>query len=840
MKRKLTWWGAVGLAGMICFAALGQGSKADYDRALSLAQRTEGTVFRSKVKPVWLPGGTRFWYRVETGPGREEYVWVDAVTGERRLAFDAARLAKALSTALGKEVAADSLGLSTLEFVEDGAAMVFTAGGRGWRYRLADGDLSSVARAEAEMRSKSTSKLTRGSTRTGAETEIVFVNQTKADAELYWLDASAERRGYGRLRPGQERRHHTYEGHVWLLTDTQGTVLGVFEAGFEPGRAVVRADAGAAPKSEPDKVVAPSIPGISPDGKWVASIENHNVVMKPSAGGDKVRLSEDGTSEDPYETPVSWSPDSRRVVVIQRRQAQKHPVHIVQSSPTGQLQPKLITHDYLKPGDQIAHPRPRLFDVASGKRIEISEALFENPWELSELQWQPDSAAFSFLYNQRGHRVLRMISVDAGTGATRTVVEEVSKTFVDYAHKFHLTRLDRTGEILWMSERSGWNHLWLVDVGLGRIKNPVTHGDWVVRKVEHVDSEKRQVWFMAGGIRPGQDPYQLQLGRVNFDGTGLVVLTEGDGSHTVEFSPDRRWFLDTWSRPDAPPVIELRRAEDGKQVCVLERADWSRLLESGWTVPERIEGVARDGKTPIYGILVKPSNFDSGRKYPVVEEVYAGPQGAFVPKQFGRLVRHHAMAELGFVVVQIDGMGTSYRSKAFHDVSAGNLADAGFEDRKGWIRAAARTRPWMDLSRVGIYGGSAGGQNAMRALLDHGDFYSVAVADCGCHDNRMDKIWWNELWLGWPVGEAYVKSSNVEDAAKLTGHLMLVVGELDSNVDPASTMQVVNALQKADKDYELVVVTGADHGAAETPYGSRRRMDFLVRHLHGREPRWVR
>jgi dipeptidyl aminopeptidase/acylaminoacyl peptidase len=288
---------------------------------------------------------------------------------------------------------------------------------------------------------------------------------------------------------------------------------------------------------------------------------------------------------------------------------------------------------------------------------------------------------------------------------------------------------------------------------------------------------------------------------------------------------------------DLPPVTELRRSEDGRLVVELERADWSALLSAGWTVPERLVAKGRDGETDIYGLLIKPSNFDPARRYPVIEEIYAGPHGAHVPKEFNRLMRQHALAELGSIVVQMDGMGTNHRGKKFHDVCWKNLADAGFPDRIAWLQAAARTRAWMDLSRVGIYGGSAGGQNALRGLLDHGDFYHVGVADCGCHDNRMDKIWWNEAWLGWPVDEGYVRSSNVADAHKLEGKLLLIVGELDTNVDPASTMQVADALIKADKDFELLVMTSTNHGAAETPYASRRRMDFFVRHLLGVEPR---
>ncbi|MFG0316655.1 MAG: S9 family peptidase, partial [Planctomycetota bacterium JB042] len=245
-----------------------------------------------------------------------------------------------------------------------------------------------------------------------------------------------------------------------------------------------------------------------------------------------------------------------------------------------------------------------------------------------------------------------------------------------------------------------------------------------------------------------------------------------------------------------------------------------------------------DGKTDIWGVIHRPSNHDPSRKYPVVEQIYAGPHGHHVPKRFSPWHGAQSIAELGFVVVQIDGMGTNGRSKAFHDVAWKNLGDAGFPDRIAWIRAAAEHDPSMDLTRVGIFGGSAGGQNALRGLLMHPDFYEVGVADCGCHDNRMDKIWWNEAWMGYPIGPHYEEQSNVTQAHRLQGKLLLIVGELDRNVDPASTMQVVDALIDADKDFDLLVMPGVGHGAAETPYGSRRRADFLVRHLLGVKPRW--
>jgi dipeptidyl aminopeptidase/acylaminoacyl peptidase len=256
-------------------------------------------------------------------------------------------------------------------------------------------------------------------------------------------------------------------------------------------------------------------------------------------------------------------------------------------------------------------------------------------------------------------------------------------------------------------------------------------------------------------------------------------------------------------------------------------------LETGWTLPERFVAKGRDGATDIHGVLVKPPRMDPQKRYPVLEEVYAGPHGAFAAKRFHLLARQHLLAELGFVVVQSDGMGTNHRGKAFHDLAWKNLRDAGFPDRIAWIRAAAASRAWMDLTRIGIYGGSAGGQNAMRALLEHSDFYRAAVADCGCHDNRMDKIWWNEQWMGWPVDDSYTRSSNVADAARLQGALMLTVGELDQNVDPASTLQVVHALVAANKDFELLVLPGTGHGAGETAYAVKRRMQFFQRHLGG-------
>jgi dipeptidyl aminopeptidase/acylaminoacyl peptidase len=761
-----------------------------YSRAQSLAGRTEGKVFRDAVVPCWLPDGNHFWYRIATGPDAFEYVMVDAETG-----------------AVKRASSAEKIGISETN-------------------RLSTSTPNSGA--------------PRRSTHTGGETTVRFQNATEAVVDLFWVDEAGGRKPYGRIRPGQTVEQHTYVGHVWLVTDSPGSPLGFFEA--TPDVLNVTIDGkpekpdGARPRK--NRRAGNAQPGEKP---YSVKFENDNAVLI-AATGKSIAITTDGTRTTPYRGPVEWSPDGKHGVFLSVQEVPRRIVTVVESSPRDQLQPKVQTYDYFKPGDTLPQVRPVLLSIAdagggavtAGVRI-VTDNLFTNNFTpdstLGNLRWSPRGDEFFFDYNQRGHQLYRILAVNATNGAVRTVVEERSKTFVDYETKTWREWLVDSGELIWMSERDGRAHLWLYDVAAGAVKNQITRGDWIVREVLKVDAAKRQVWFLASGMRVVANPYHRQLCRVNFDGGGFVQLTQGDGDNSVKFSPGEKYFIARYSRVDLPTVTELRRSDDGKLVCELEHADASRLVQSGWTMPERFVAKGRDGRTDIYGVIIKPSNFDPHKKYPVVEEVYAGPHDSFAPLKFGRYLRQHLIAELGFIVVQADGMGTDNRGKAFHDVCWKNLKDAGFPDRIAWIKAAAATRPWMDLSRVGIYGGSAGGQSAMRAVLDHHDFYRAAVADCGCHDNRMDKIWWNEQWLGWPVDEIYARSSNVDDAHKLQGKLLLLVGELDRNVDPASTMQVVNALEKAGKHFEMLVLTGTGHGSAETPYGSKRRAEFLVRNL---------
>ena len=573
----------------------------------------------------------------------------------------------------------------------------------------------------------------------------------------------------------------------------------------------------------------------SPDKKWAAFIKNYNVYIRSKIDNKEYQLSSDGGTGEYYSSYFFWSPDSRRVVTARVRPAEKHMIYYIESSPEDQLQPRHYAYEYQKPGDAIPQKYPQLFDIVTRKQIHVADNELPDQYSIEDIKWSKDSKYFTFEYNRRGHQLYQVIRVDANSGEYKVIINETSSTFIDYTGKMFRHDLEESGEIIWASERDGWNHLYLYDAENGIVKNQITKGNWVIRGVVWVNEKDRQLTFQASGIEPG-DPYYINYYRINLDGSGLKKLTDGDGNHAAFFSPDKKYFIDTWSRVDSPPVTVLRKSDDGTKIMDIEKADISKLLETGIRLPEPFVAKGRDGTTDIYGIIIKPSNFDPSKKYPVIENIYAGPHSSFVPKSFmDKTISMHQLAELGFIVVQIDGMGTSNRSKAFHDVCWKNIKDAGFPDRILWLKAAAQKYSWIDISKVGIYGTSAGGQNAAGAVLFHPEFYKVAVAACGCHDNRMDKMWWNEQFMGWPIGKQYSESSNVDNAWRLKGKLLLINGEMDNNVDPSSTAQFVNALIKANKEFEYVLIPGAKHTNGGT-YGERKRRDFFVKYLLGAEP----
>lgn len=576
-------------------------------------------------------------------------------------------------------------------------------------------------------------------------------------------------------------------------------------------------------------------PVTSPDGKYEAYIKNDNIFVRDKANGRERQLSQDGTLSNYYSSYIQWSPDSRKVLSCRIRPVQKRYVYYVESSPRDQLQPKLHQQEYAKPGDELPFKVPCIFHVETGQRCIPETSLFAHQYSLSYLRWDADSKSVTFEYNERGHKTYRVLELSAEDGKVRTLIEEKEEKYVNYP-LIYRNYLQDGKHILWTSERDNYNHLYLYDRTTGRPVRQITKGRWYVRGVQHVDEQNQWIYFSANGMNPKEDPYLIHYYRIGFDGKNLVELTPDEGMHQAWFSSDYRYLVDVYSKVDTPPVAVLRDARTGRQIMPLERADISRLEANGWRAPEVFSAKGRDGKTDIWGVIYRPTNFDPSRKYPVVEYIYSGPGGQHVPKSFSSYNWWMtSLAELGFIVVQVDGMSTSFRSKEFEEVCYKNLKDAGLPDHMAWLQEAARRYPYMDLERVGIFGSSAGGQEAMSAVLFHPEFYKAAYSACGCHDNRMDKIWWNELWMGYPVDSSYIESSNVEQAHRLERPLMLVVGEMDDNVDPASTMQVVNALIKANKDFELVVVPGAGHTMGDN-FGEHKRYDFFVRHLMGVEP----
>ena len=581
-------------------------------------------------------------------------------------------------------------------------------------------------------------------------------------------------------------------------------------------------------------------PVVSPDGKQDAFVEEYNVVIHNTDEpySNTRRLTQDGTIGKYYSNRIQWSPDGKYILVCKRRPVEKRYVYYVESSPSDQLQPKLHKQEYAKPGDELPQHYPVIIEVATGKAVEADASLIGNQYDLEWLQWSPDSKYVTMEYNQRGHHLYQLLAMDAATGQLRTVVEEKASTFVNYTRLWRQF-INEGKQLLWLSERDNWNHLYLYDVKTSKVIRQITKGPWCVRDIQYVDEKEGTIYFSASGRNSGEDPYHVHYYKIGIDGKNIVELTPEPGNHNAIYSYDRRYLVDTYSTVATAPVTVLRNVSDGSLVSTLETADISRLEKHGWVAPEVFVAKGRDGVTEMWGIIQRPTNFDPNRKYPVIEYIYAGPGSAYTPKSF---IPYNwnmtSLAELGFIVVQLDAMGTSWRGKQFEEVCYKNLKDAGFPDRMLWIKAAADIYPYMDAGRVGIFGASAGGQESTTAVLLHGDFYKAAYSSCGCHDNRMDKIWWNEQWMSYPIDSSYVECSNVENAHKLERPLMLVVGEMDDNVDPSSTYQVVNALIKANKDFELVMLPGVHHTMGES-FGEHKRYDFFVKHLLGvNPPKW--
>jgi dipeptidyl aminopeptidase/acylaminoacyl peptidase len=595
---------------------------------------------------------------------------------------------------------------------------------------------------------------------------------------------------------------------------------------------------------------------LSPDKKWSAFVKDHNLYVRNRSTGTIVQLTQDGIRGWDYATPlpalrllveqntedvkqgagVFWSPDSTRLITYRIDSRNAGRFTSMQFVPDDQLRPKAYTVVYPLPGEVLPKAEPIVFDLRAEKRVNVKTRSLELPFQDAPgFDWSPDGKTIRYDYDERGDKAREIRLVEPESGDQRVLVREEAKEYVDPGEAFYRYD-DSTGELILASERDGWNHLYLYDKN-GNLENQVTQGSWVVRQIEYVDEKSRRVYFLAGGREKGEDPYQTHLYVVGFDGKSLTLLTPENANHSVSVSPDGGFFVDNYSRPNLPAMSTLRRTRDGSEVRALEKTDVSALQAKGWKPPEPFQGKAADGTAELYGLIWRPSNFDRSKKYPVIEHVYTGPQDFFVPKTFAGPFWLQPVAELGFVVVMVDGRGTTGRSRQFHQFSYRNLGGA-FEDHVAMIKQMAVRFPEMDIDRVGIFGTSAGGYGAAHAMLIYPDFYKVCVSISGDHDARLDKAWWNELYQGYPLGDDYMAQSNITLADKLKGHLLLVHGDIDDNVHPVETMRFADALMKANKNFDMLLVPNMYHGESgpHAPYLIRRRWDYFVQYLLGVEP----
>lgn len=601
----------------------------------------------------------------------------------------------------------------------------------------------------------------------------------------------------------------------------------------------------------------------SPDGKKVAFIRNWNLWIRDVADKKETQLTTDGVKDYGYATDnagwkksdrpiLLWSPDSKKIATFQQDQRHVSDMYLVSTNVGA---PKLESWKYPIPTDSdIIRIQRVIIEVENAKVIRLkipSDArrgtLCDDiacSGSFDDNEWNTDASKLAFVSSSRDHKEAKMRIADAATGDVKEIFEEkVATQYESGQGKVNWHYLAASNEIIWYSERDDWGHLYLYNATTGQLKNQVTKGDFVVTRLLKMDEKNRVLFFEANGREKGRDPYFSHFYRVDFTGKNLQLLTPEDGNHSISLSPDGKYFVDTYSKPDVPPTFDLREM-NGKLITSLEKADISKLQATGWKAPEPITVKSRDGKWDLYGLLFKPTNLDVTKKYPVVNYIYPGPQGGGVGSRSFSPSRsdHMALAELGFIVVVIDGTCNPNRSKSFHDVCYGNMGDNTLEDQISGIKQLASTRPYMDINKVGIWGHSGGGFATAAAMFRYPDFYKVGISESGNHDNRNYEDDWGERYIGLLVKDAKGKSNyevqaNQTYAANLKGKLMIAHGGMDNNVPPYNTYLVVEALEKANKDFDLVIFPNARHGYGEDGfYMMRKRWDYFVKNLMGAEP----
>jgi dipeptidyl aminopeptidase/acylaminoacyl peptidase len=612
---------------------------------------------------------------------------------------------------------------------------------------------------------------------------------------------------------------------------------------------------------------APRTDLLSPDGKRSVFIRDWNLWVRDVASGKETALTTDGMKDFGYATdnagwtksdrPIAlWSPDSKKIATFQQDQRGVGEMYLVD---TRVGHPNLQAWKYPLPGDDVvamihrvvidvdAPPAGRVIRLQmppDQHRSTLCDHVACRGGEWADVQWSPDATRLAFVSTSRDHRREQLRVADASTGAIRDVLEELVQTFFESGNgAVNWRYLPTSNEIIWFSERDNWGHLYLYDLQTGKLKNQITIGEGNVTQLLKVDDKSRTLYFLGVGREQGRDPYFSHLYRIGFDGRNQQLLSPEDATHEISLSPSGRFFVDSFSKPDAAPVTVLRDAH-GRQILELEKADISKLLATGWKPPAPFTVKARDGQTDLYGLMFKPTTLDPSKKYPIVNHIYPGPQTGSVGGRTFNPARGdvQALAELGFIVVEIDGMGTPWRSKKFHDAYFGDMGDNTLPDQIVGMKQLAQRYPWIDIDRAGIYGHSGGGYAAADAMFRYPEFFKVGISESGNHDNREYEDDWGEKWQGLLQKKAdgttnYDDQANQTHAKNLKGHLLLAHGTMDANVPPYNTLLVVEALIKANKDFDLLMLPNQGHGYGNASnYMTRRRWDYFVRHLLGAEP----
>jgi dipeptidyl-peptidase 4 len=604
----------------------------------------------------------------------------------------------------------------------------------------------------------------------------------------------------------------------------------------------------------------------SPDGGKTAFIREHNLWMHVTGTGEEIQLTTDGEEYYGYATDsqgwsrsnrpiLLWSPDSRMIVTYQLDERGVEKMHLVEMA---EGRPGFRSWPYALPGDSIVpmHERvvihvdePRVVRLDTGPDHQRTSSCCgltrEGVW--ADVEWSPDGRHLAFVSTSRDYKTVSLRIADPSTGTVSTVFEETVETFFESnlsSRGIPNWRVDHeNGEFIWFSRRDGWGHLYLYDLATGELKNRITSGAWNVLDLLRVDTENRLIYFTAVGREPGRDPYYAHLYRVRFNGADPELLSPQDANHTVTIGPSGEYFVDAYSRYDVPPVSVVRRA-DGSEVMRLETADITALEEIGWEPPIPFTAKGRDGVTDVYGLMFRPSDFDPGKSYPIINSIYPGPQrGSIDTRSFSTTGRGQtkALAELGFIVVQVDAFGTPLRSESFHTEWYGTMGDNGLEDQVAAMRELAARYEWIDLNRVGIYGHSGGGYATVSALLRYPEFFHVGVSSAGNHDNRGYTYYWGEKYQGLldrfdDGNDSYTNQANHLLADNLKGKLLLTYGTMDPNVHPNLTLLLINELIKHDKDFDVMVYPNRTHGYFNEPYNVRLTWNYFVRHLLGKEP----